>query len=68
MEEEMKNTGAFNESAEEMQQQETFNENTLISSSSGSSKKRAGENFSPARNVPKTGTDMGTCRIIPESG
>lgn len=52
MEEEMKNTGAFNENAEEMQQQETINENTLISSSSGSSKKRAGENFSPARNVP----------------
>lgn len=40
MEEEMKNTGAFNESAAEMQQQETINENTAPDNAGVQPKKR----------------------------
>ena len=40
MEEEMKNTGAFNENAEEMPQQETINENTAPDNAGEQPKKR----------------------------
>ncbi|MBR4645511.1 MAG: hypothetical protein IKO75_00150, partial [Bacteroidales bacterium] len=40
MEEEMKNTGAFNESAEEMPQPETINENTAPDNAGEQPKKR----------------------------